>query len=99
MSTGSKMQKKVREQIMNCGCIKEISKNCWIKIIKDRDRQPGYPDYHCILDDGDRQPSGASAESIVKNYSNHYTLGDCNECVHRLTCLVDPETTRFFESM
>ena len=92
--------------MMDCKCIEcleagspppgDLLARCrWIKVIKDSNSSTGY---RCNYDKYGWIEAWGSAEMIVDKYPEGYRLADCNECKHKLTCLVMPYVVRKFES-
>ncbi len=86
---------------MNCQCIKHIKKTVAgrpfanTKIVKNRIASTGH---HCISENGQWAAAYGSAEKIVKDMREIYYLADCNKCIHKLACLVEPYAVRVYKS-
>ena len=77
-------------------CIKHPKRDDWIKVIKDSDSHTGY---RCSMADNGWAAAIGSAQMIVDEWPNVYRLADCDECKHKLACLVDPYNKKKFESI
>ena len=53
---------------------------------------------HDDKDSCDVIPAVKSAKAMAKAAPYLYELAACDKCKHRLTCLVEPEAARLFES-
>ncbi len=77
---------------MDCECIENVGENDWTKIAKT---DTG----HQLIGGHDiKTPTGQSAKEWADELPDTFAVADCNQCKHKLACLVDSECDRWFES-
>ncbi len=79
---------------MKCQCLRYISEQVYVKVAEDRNAASGY---RLISESGRWADAIGSALNITEVMPEIYSPTDCDQCKHKLACIVMPQVVRMFE--